>query len=151
MEVIMLIKRSESLPAFSNFFGDFFDKAFSDWTNSNFSLTNTTLPAVNIKETKDDFVVTMAVPGMSKKDFKIDLNDNVLTISSEKKEEKKEKEDNYTRKEYSYQSFNRSFTLPKNVVNEDKISAKYDNGELLITIPKREEAKPKKPLQIEIK
>ena len=61
----MLIKRDETLPVFSNFFGDFFDKAFSDWKNSNFSLTNTTLPAVNIKETKDDFVVTMAVPGMT--------------------------------------------------------------------------------------
>ena len=147
----MLIKRDETLPVFSNFFGDFFDKAFSDWTSSNFSLTNTTLPAVNIKETKDDFIVTMAVPGMNKKDFKIDLNDNVLTISSEKKQEKKKEEDNYTRKEYSYQSFSRSFTLPKNVVNEEKIAAKYDNGELEIAIPKKEEAKPKKPLQIEIK
>jgi len=147
----MLIKRSEALPTFSNFFGDFFDKAFSDWTNTNFSITNTTLPAVNIKETKDDFIVTMAVPGMNKKDFKIDLNDNLLTISSERKEEKKEKDDNYTRREYSYQSFSRSFNLPKNVVNEDKISAKYENGELHISIPKKEEAKPKKPLQIEIK
>ena len=147
----MLIKRSEAFPAFSNMFGDFFDKAFSDWTNSNFSLTNTTLPATNIKETKDDFIVTMAVPGMDKKDFKIDLNDNLLTMSSEKKDEKKEDHENYSRREYSYQSFSRSFTLPKNVVNDEKISAKYENGELKITIPKREEAKPKKPMQIAIK
>jgi HSP20 family protein len=151
MEVIMLVKRSESFPAFSSMFGDFFDKAFSDWTSSNFSLTNTTLPATNIKETKDDFIVTMAVPGMNKKDFKIDLNDNILTISSEKKEEKEDKDENYSRKEYSYQSFSRSFTLPKNVVNDEKISAKYENGELHITIPKKEEAKPKKPVQIAIK
>ena len=150
----MLLKRSDSYPtqpSFSTLFGDFFDKAFSDWSSSNFSLTNTTLPATNIKETKDDFIVTMAVPGMSKKDFKIDLTDNILTISSEKKDQKKTEEDNFTRREYSYQSFNRSFTLPKDVVNDEKISAKYENGELLITIPKREEAKPKKPLQIEIK
>lgn len=147
----MLIKRSESLPAFSSMFGDFFDKAFSDWTSTNFSLTNTTLPATNIKETKDEFIVSMAVPGMNKKDFKIDLNNNVLSISSDKKEEKEEKEEGFTRKEYSYQSFSRSFTLPKDVVNDDKISAKYDNGELLVVIPKKEEAKPKLPKQIEIK
>ena len=151
MEVIMLIKRSDSYPTFPSLFGDFFDKAFSDWSSSNFSPTNTTLPAANIRETKDEFIVSMAVPGMSKKDFNIDLNDNMLTISSERKNEKKEEDDNYSRREYSYQSFCRSFTLPKDVVNDEKISAKYDNGELLITIPKREEAKPKKPLQIEIK
>ena len=147
----MLVKRGETFPAFSSMFGDFFDKAFSDWSSTNFSLTNTTLPATNIKETKDDFVVTMAVPGMNKKDFKIDLNDNVLTISSEKKAEKEDKDENYSRREYSYQSFSRSFTLPKEVVNDEKISAKYDSGELQITIPKKEEAKPKKPVQIAIK
>lgn len=147
----MLVRRDESLPMFSRMFGDFFDKAFSDWTNTNYSLTNTTLPAVNVKETKDDYLVSMAVPGMSKKDFKIDLKDNVLTISSEKKDEKKEDQENYTRREYSYQSFSRSFTLPKDVVNDEKIEAKYDNGELRITIPKKEEAKPKAPKQIAIK
>ncbi|MCB0753708.1 MAG: Hsp20/alpha crystallin family protein [Ignavibacteriae bacterium] len=146
----MLIKRNDSTPVFSNLFGDFFDKAFSDWTSTNFSLTNTTLPAVNIKESKDDFLVSMAIPGMSKKDFKIDLNNNVLTISSEKKEEKKEEEVNFTRQEYSYQSFSRSFTLPKDVVNDEKISAKYENGELKVLIPKKEEAKPKKPKLISI-
>ena len=147
----MLIKRNDSYPAFSNLFGDFFDKAFSDWNSTNFSLTNTTLPAVNIQESKDDYLVSMAVPGMSKKDFKIDLNDNILTISSEKNEEKKVEEDNFNRREYSYQSFSRSFTLPKGVVNDEKISAKYENGELKILIPKKEEAKPKVPKQIAIK
>ncbi len=146
----MLIKRNDSYPSFSNLFGDFFDKAFSDWSSTNFSLTNTTLPAVNIKESKDDYLVSMAVPGMSKKDFKLDLSDNILTITSEKKDEKKEEDKNYTRREYSYQSFSRSFTLPKNVVNDEKISAKYENGELKILIPKKEEAKPKKPKLISI-
>ncbi len=147
----MLVKRSDLLPKFPSFFSDFFDKEFADWANSNYSLTNTTIPAVNIKETKDDFLVTMAVPGMSKKDFKIDLTDNVLTISSEKKDEKEEKDEYYTKKEYSYQSFSRAFTLPKDVVDDDKITAKYENGELLLTIPKKEEAKTKKPVQIKIK
>ncbi len=147
----MLVKRNELLPKFPSFFSDFFDKEFADWANSNYSLTNTTIPAVNIKETKDDFLVTMAVPGMSKKDFKIDLTDNVLTISSEKKDEKEEKDEYYTKQEYSYQSFSRAFTLPKDVVDDDKITAKYENGELLLTIPKKEEAKTKKPVQIKIK
>ena len=147
----MLVKRNELLPKFPSFFSDFFDKEFADWANSNYSLTNTTIPAVNIKETKDDFQVTMAVPGMSKKDFKIDLTDNVLTISSEKKDEKEEKDEYYTKQEYSYQSFSRAFTLPKDVVDDDKITAKYENGELLLTIPKKEEAKTKKPVQIKIK
>lgn len=147
----MLVKRNELLPKFPSFFSDFFDKEFADWANSNYSLTNTTIPAVNIKETKDDFLVTMAVPGMTKKDFKIDLTDNVLTISSEKKDEKEEKDEYYTKKEYSYQSFSRAFTLPKDVVEEDKITAKYENGELLLTIPKKEEAKTKKPVEIKVK
>lgn len=147
----MLIKRSESLPLFPRLFGDFFDKEFSDWSNSNYSLTNTTLPATNIQEKSDEYIVTMAVPGMNKKDFKLDLTDNILTISSEKQEEKEEKDSNYTRKEYSYLSFARSFTIPQNVVDSNKISASYENGELQITIPKKEEAKAKKPVQIEIK
>ena len=147
----MLVKRNELFPKFPSFFSNFFDKEFADWANSNYSLTNTTIPAVNIKETKDNFVVKMAVPGMSKKDFKIDLTDNVLTISSEKKDEKEEKDGYYTKQEYSYQSFSRAFTLPKDVVDDDKITAKYENGELVLTIPKKEEAKTKKPVQIKIK
>jgi HSP20 family protein len=146
----MLARRNESLPAFTRLFGDLFDREMFDWNNFNYSDTNTTLPAVNIKDTPEHFVVEVAVPGMDKKDFKINLKDNVLTISSERKEEEEKKEGNYTRREYSYQSFSRSFTLPDNIVDSDKISAKYENGELLITIPKREEAKPKGPRMIDI-
>lgn len=147
----MLAKRNIFYPTFSSLFGDFFDKEFSDWTTSNFSPTQTTLPAVNIKETDDKFEVVMAAPGMNKKDFKINLDDNVLTISSEKEEENKENKEKFSRREYSYQSFTRSFTLPKEVVDAGKISAKYENGELFIDIPKKEEAKPIPPKQIEIK
>jgi len=145
----MLVKR-ESYPALSRVFGDFFDKEFSDWSNTNYSETNTTLPAVNIKETENEFVVEVAVPGMDKKDFNIDLNENLLTVSSEKKEENSENTEKYSRREYSYQSFRRVFTLPKEVVDDEKISAKYENGELIISIPKKEEAKPKGPMKIEI-
>jgi len=147
----MLAKRNNYYPAFSNLFADFFEKEFPDWSTSNFSPTETTLPAVNIKETDDNFEVVMAAPGMDKKDFKISLENNLLTISSEKKEESKEKNKKFSRKEYSYQSFTRSFTLPKDVVEANKITAKYEKGELFILIPKKEEAKPVPPKIIEIK
>lgn len=147
----MLARRNESLPAFARLFGDLFDREMFDWNSLNYSDTNTTLPAVNIKDTPECFVVEVAVPGMDKKDFKINLKENILTISSERKKEEEKVESNYTRREYSYQSFCRSFTLPHNIVDSDKISAKYENGELIITIPKREEAKPKEPRMIEIK
>lgn len=146
-----LARRNDVLPAWSNFFNDFFDRDWMDWSTRNFSETNTTLPSVNIKEDKDGFEVDMAAPGFEKKDFKIDLNNAVLTISSEKKIEKETKKDQqFTRREFSYQSFNRSFTLP-NTVDSDKITAKYDNGILKINVPKKEAAKPKPVKSIEIK
>jgi HSP20 family protein len=132
-------------------FDRFFENDMFDWTNRNFSDTNTTLPSVNVKEDKDSFVVEMAAPGFEKDDFKIELNNDVLTISSEKKMENETKEDaRFTKREFSYQSFCRSFTLPVTVENE-KISAKYENGILNIAIPKKEEAKPKPIKQIAIK
>lgn len=121
-----------------------------DWGHSNFSSTNTSLPAVNVKETDDDFVIELAAPGMDKNDFKINFKNNVLTISSEKKNESEEKSQNYTRKEFSYQSFQRSFTVSDNAVLGDKISAKYNNGILHITLPKREELKPQPEREIKI-
>ncbi|TDQ25551.1 Hsp20/alpha crystallin family protein [Tenacibaculum caenipelagi] len=134
----MLLKRTD-FPAFPNVFNEF----LRDWSATNFSDTNTTLPAVNIKETENEFMVNVAAPGMSKEDFKIHLENDILTISSEKKESQENHNDNYTRKEYSYMSFKRSFTLPKGIVDSEKIKAAYENGELKITIPKLEEAKPK--------
>ena len=122
-----------------------FDEFISGWPLTNFSETNTTLPAINILENDNEFKVEVAVPGMNKEDFHIDFENDVLTISSEKNIENDKSTDTYTRKEYSYQSFKRSFSIPKNVVDSNKISATYKNGELVIAIPKREEAKPKPP------
>ncbi len=99
-----------------------------------------TLPAVNIKENKNEFNLEFASPGFTKKDFKIDLDENVLTISAEKEKEKSEVNDAFTRKEFSYNSFSRSFTLPQ-TVNADKIDAKYNDGILKLSIPKKEESK----------
>ncbi len=139
---------------FSNQFPTFFDRFFEndmfDWTNRHYSTTDTTLPSVNIKESEDDFEVELAAPGLSKKDFNIELNHDTLTISSEKKVENETKDgQQFARREFSYQSFSRSFTLP-NTADSEKINAKYDNGILRVTIPKKEEAKPKPPKQIAI-
>lgn len=142
-----LMRFSNQLPTL---FDRFFENDMFDWSNRNFSNTNTTLPAVNIKEDTEGFEVELAAPGFDKKDFKIELNNDLLTISSEKKVEKElKKEEQFSRREFSYQSFSRSFTLP-NTVHNDKISAKYDNGILKIHIPKREEAKPKPVKQINV-
>ena len=100
--------------------------------------TSGDIPAVNIKEEKDKFVLELAAPGMKKDDFKINLDNYQLTISAETKSEKKEKEDSYTRREFVYNSFSRSFTLPK-TIDIDKIKADYRNGILDIVLPKKEE------------
>ncbi len=99
-------------------------------------------PAVDIYETNDSFVVSADLPGLNKDEIQIDLKDNTLTLKGEKKFEEKVSKDNYIRVERAYGSFVRSFTLPENVVPE-KIKAKYKEGVLEVTIPKKEEAKPK--------
>ena len=119
-----------------------------DWFGGmeNFGLN---LPAVNIKENEKDFELELAIPGRKKEDFNIEVDDHVLTISAETKSEENVKEENYTRKEFSYESFKRSFTLPE-TVNEDKINAAYEDGVLKFTLPKKEEALPKPKRMIEI-
>lgn len=148
-----LIKRNgNSMNQWPVQFDDLFNRDFFNWGLSNYSETNTTVPGVNIKETKDNFVVEVAAPGMDKKDFKIQIDGNLLTLSSEKSVEREEKneDEKYSRREFSYQSFQRSFTLPKDVVDSEKINAKYENGLLHLVIPKKEEAKQKPPKQIQI-
>ncbi|MCB0517702.1 MAG: Hsp20/alpha crystallin family protein [Lewinellaceae bacterium] len=142
---------SSLLPTLPRLFDDFFTRDLMDWNNGHFSSTNTTLPSVNIKETHDSFLVEMAAPGMTKKDFRIELDNEILKISSEKQSEHNLAEgERYTRREFSYQSFERSFHLPKSVVDVGKIKAKYEDGLLRIAIPKREEAKAQPPRQIAI-
>lgn len=132
------------LSTFPGLFDDFFTKDLFDWGSENFSTTGTTVPAVNVKETPENFTVEVAAPGMSKEDFRVELNHNVLTISSERKHEQEDKNnERYTRKEFSYQSFQRNFQLSKESVDADNIKAKYENGVLQLLIPKREEVKTK--------
>lgn len=147
-----LLKRFEnSTPSFPSFFDNWLNRDLMDWTNLNFSNTNTTLPAVNVKENENEFELEVAAPGMTKNDFKINLDQDTLTIASEKTvDNKKEIDGNYTKREFSYQSFQRSFTLPENLVDGDNILAKYENGILKIHIPKLEAAKPKPARTIKI-
>ena len=131
-----------AFPSFPRLFDDFFTRDLFDLGNRGQSFTNTTLPSVNIVENNESFAVEMAAPGMRKEDFHIQLNNEVLTISSQKESRDEFKEnERYTRHEFSYQSFERSFHLPKTVVDESKIQAQYENGILRILIPKKEEAK----------
>lgn len=145
-----MLRRNELLPAL-NLFDDFFSRDLWNWGLGNNSSTNTTIPAVNIRETNENFEVEMAAPGMRKEDFKVELDGTLLTISSEKNEENETKDgERYTKKEFSYQSFQRTFQLPKEVVDAEKIEAKYENGVLRLVIPKKEEARPKPPKMIHI-
>ena len=146
-----LIKRNGLLPAtFPALFDDFFGRELFNWGNSNFSSTSTTVPSVNIRENAEAFEVEVAAPGMQKSDFQIRLEGNTLMISSLREHQEEKKEENYSRREFSYQSFQRSFLLPKDVVDEDGISARYENGLLQLTIPKKEEARKKEPRLIAI-
>jgi len=106
-------------------------------------------PAVNVIEIEDAFKIELAAPGLKKEDFKVNVHENTLTISTEKKEEKTENVGKYTRKEFNFSTFKRSFALPKNVDGE-KIVAIYNDGVLGLELPKKEQEKPKEPRLIEI-
>ncbi len=131
-----------------NIFPEFMPRLFSinPWVNGElsdfedfFSKTGllSSVPSVNITDNKEDYKIELAAPGYDKEDFKIEVEDGILTISSEKKTEKEQKKDNYSRKEFSYQSFTRSFQIPENTLS-DKIDANYTNGILRLIIPKKE-------------
>lgn len=151
MKALMKSKR-DLTPGFPSIFDDFFGGDLLNWAGFNNSDYGTTLPAVNVSESNNAFNIDVAAPGMKKNDFKIDLDNNLLIISSEKEEKNEEmdKEGNYHRKEFSYQAFKRSFSLPVNAVDPEKISAKYTDGILHIEIPKKEEAKQKPVKQIKV-
>jgi len=136
MSTRTLAKVSERMPLF---FDDFL-KPLNDWFDGGSFTRTLNVPAVNIIEHKDYYQVSMAVPGMKKDDFNIDVDGNLLTISSEKEENKEEKEKLYTRKEYNYSSFSRSFTLPEEI-NAEKIEAKYEEGVLKLSLPFKEGSK----------
>ncbi|HOW24237.1 MAG TPA: Hsp20/alpha crystallin family protein [Bacteroidales bacterium] len=142
--MLPVIRRKSFVPGFvDEFFGrDFLSDLFED-------KTGISMPAVNILEAKEDFKLEIAAPGLTKKDYRIQVENNVLTISSEKEEKQEEKDSRFMRREFSYSSFTRSFTLPMTVA-ADQITASYNEGILTITIPKKEEAKEKPAREIKI-
>ncbi|NNE77860.1 MAG: Hsp20/alpha crystallin family protein [Pricia sp.] len=139
--------RTSNLPMWS-WMDEIFNRDWPTVFSQNFN-TGMSLPMVNIKETADAYFVEMAVPGLKKSDFHIDLENNVLSISTEMEEKNEQKESDYTRREFGYSSFKRSFTLPE-TVDDGKIKAEYDEGILSIHLPKKEEAKQKPARSIKI-
>ena len=138
-----------SIPSLLNdfFTDDWFDSSIRNWRSD-----GATLPSVNVRETNDDFIIEVAAPGMKRDDFKVELDNNILSISAELegKNETSGESGEYNRREFNYQSFQRSFSLPETKVEGSKISAKYKDGILNVTVPKREEAKIKPARQITV-
>lgn len=142
--MLPVISRRMNQPSLADeFFGH---ELFNDFFGWNRELT---LPSVNIAENSNGYVIEVAAPGLTKDDFKIDLEDHVLTISSKKEEKKEDKGDSYIRREFNYSTFSRSFTLPE-WVNEEKIAASQKNGVLSIEIPRKDESKARLSKSIKI-
>lgn len=134
---------------FPRFFDDFVTRDLEQFFDAS-GLQNRRLPATNVKETEDHFALELSVPGFNKEDFKVELDQHVLTVSVEKEDKQEEKNDQYVKQEFRYHNFKRSFNLPENAVDGEKIEARYDAGVLYVTLPKREEVKPKPARTIEI-
>ena len=140
-----LTKVTERMPLV---FDDFF-KSWNEWFDKGFGRTMN-FPAVNITEHKNEYRVALAAPGLKKEDFKIDVDGNMLSIGCEKEESMEEKNKKFTRKEFSYTSFSRSFTLPEEV-NREQIVAKYEDGVLHITLPRKVEMNRQSSKHIDVK
>ncbi len=144
-----IIKRKNSNNLFPSFLDDVLGNDLLN-PSADFSNIGFNVPAANIQEKEDKFVLELAAPGKSKKDFNIELDNDVLTISSVHEDKKEDKDgENFTRKEYSYESFTRSFTIPESV-ESNKIKANYQNGILKLDLPKRDEAKTQPKRMIDI-
>lgn len=142
-----IIKRNGNFPSLNSLVSDFFNDDF--FQAPGFFGRKEELPAVNVKENTDNFEIEVAAPGIDKEDFEVMVDQGILTISSEKKNEQVEEKENYTRKEFSYASFRRSFTLPE-TVNQEAIDASHKNGVLYVKLGKKEPtiAQPKKEISI---
>lgn len=137
METRALTKMAERMPSL---FSDFLRPWNNVFENGDWGIPAMNVPAVNISEKDNQYLVSLAAPGMKKDDFKIEVAGNMLTISSEKEENTEESDKRFTRKEYNYSSFSRSFSLPEEI-KQEKIEAKYEDGVLKIALPRNEETK----------
>ena len=146
-----LVKKDRNGNSLRSMFNDLIDSnSFFGSDLSHFrNLFSANLPAANVKETETQFEIELAVPGFSKADLKIDIEDEVLRISAEKKEERNEEKENFTRREFNYNSFERSFSLPQSV-DQNGIRAEYKEGLLLLIVPKREVSQKKTKKEITV-
>jgi HSP20 family protein len=136
-------------PAQKNMQHPFFRSAF--WNNDLFQFDRAEfVPAVNIAEAENEFRVEVSAPGFSKENFRLKIENHVLTISGEVKTENEETKENFSRREFRLGSFSRSFRLPKDKINTESIGAKYENGILLVTLPKKAEAAKEAALEIAV-
>ena len=126
--------RNDSPSVFSNLIEDFFNESVPAWTGLS------TKPRVNVRETDNNFTIEVAVPGFSKENFDVDVDGSILTVGARKESEKEEEDKGYTRREFNYSSFTRSFNLPDSA-DADAITSKYTNGMLNILIPKKENSR----------
>ncbi|MDP2068191.1 MAG: Hsp20/alpha crystallin family protein [Lutibacter sp.] len=135
-----LVQFNRRLPILERMFPEFSDITENMMTEDLLNRENW-MPSINVKEHKNDFEIEVVAPGFTKKDFEVSVSDDVLTISAESKQEKEEKEENYSRREFFHNSFTRTFTLPKSIDLKKNIKAKYDNGILSIHLEKMEATK----------
>ena len=140
-----LIRYNARLP---RFFDDFFTKEMDSFSTQ--TARRNSLPAVNIKEDENSFQLEVAAPGRNKEDFQVKFDQNVLTISVQQNDEQENEQSNYLKREFRAGNFQRGFRLAEKEVDGDNIVAKYESGILYLTLPKREEAKPKPARQIEV-
>jgi len=149
MSLIKINNRNRLFPSWNN---DSLKSFLSsdDFFNNDFFEEDSLMPAMNVKEHDDEFEIEFAAPGFSNKDFEVTIYDNILNVCGEKKTELEEKEEDYTRKEFSYNSFKRSLSLPKTVNADQNVKATYKNGILKLNLQKKEEAKeqPKKIIEV---
>lgn len=140
---------NDALPNITSWFDELFEKPLNTEFLTGLNVPCST-PAVNIKETNEMFIIEMAVPGLKKTDFNIELDNKLLIVSSETIEDNNEESMKFTLREFSYHTFKRTFTLPESI-NKSKIGATYVDGVLILNLPKREEAIQKPPMKIDIK
>lgn len=135
-------KETENFPFVKSVFSDFFDTGIDKFFDFRPAGNNwfKKIPATNIWSDEKSYMIEVAVPGLKKEDFKVTIEDDMLNISAEKEETKEETKKNFTRREYNFNSFSRSFYVP-DVISTDKVDAHYENGLLRLVLPKKEEAK----------
>ena len=149
MSLIKFNNRNKLFPSWNN---DSLKSFLSNdnFFNNDFLDEDSLMPAMNVKEHNDDFEIEFAAPGFLKKDFEVTINDNILNVCGEKKKEVEEKIEDYTRKEFSYNSFKRSLSLPKSVNTDQEVKATYKNGILKLNLQKKAEAKEQLKKVIEV-